>query len=134
MSVSDNDPRPPYTQVADDLRSLIERGDLTTGQRIPSGRDLAKKYGVALLTVQRAVDLLKGEGLLVSHAPRGIFVADPAAASVERKTHSPEYTAIMSHLESLQIALREHQDDVDRRLTALEKAAGLPERRSKSER
>lgn len=134
MSVKDNDPRPPYTQVADDLRSLIERGNFTAGQRIPSGRQLAKKYGVALLTVQRAVDLLKGEGFLVSHPPRGVFVADPASAGVERETHSPEYTAIMSHLEALQTAFRERQDDVDRRLTALEKAAGLPERGSKPER
>lgn len=121
MIVSNNDPRPPYAQVADDLRAKIDRGELTTGQRIPSGRDLAKMYGVALLTVQRAVDMLKGEGVLVSHPPRGVFVAVPGETETEPR--SPEYIEIMKHLDDLQAAVREHQEDVERRLTALEEAA-----------
>lgn len=121
MSVSDNDPRPPYAQVAEDLRAKIAQGELKTGQRIPSGRELARKYGVALLTIQRAVDMLKGEGILVSHPPRGVFVANPDA--VEAAEHSPEYAEIMRHLDELQSAFRDHQEEVDRRLDALEEAA-----------
>lgn len=126
MSVSDNDPRAPYTQVADDLRAKIDHGDLTPGQRIPSGRDLSKTYGVALLTAQRAVEMLKGEGLLVSHPPRGVFVAVPGDAKpVDR---SPEYEEIMRHLDELQETFHAHQEDVDRRLAALEEAARRPRR------
>lgn len=121
MSVSDNDPRPPYAQVAEHLRTTIDRGELTPGQRIPSGRSLAKKYGIALLTVQRAVKMLESEGILVAHPPRGVFVADPNAAAPAEQ--SPEYTELMSHLDTLQAAFREHQAEVDRRLSALEEEA-----------
>lgn len=122
MNVSEDDPRQPYAQVADDLRAAIKRGDLKPGQRIPSGRDLAKKYGVALLTIQRAVDLLKGEALVISHPPRGVFVARTEADDGDADDgHTPEYTEIMSHLDVLEATLRDHMSEVDRRLTALEK-------------
>lgn len=130
MSVSSDDPRPPYVQVADHIRVLIERGELRPGQRIPSGRDLAKRYGVVLVTVQRAVDLLKDEGTLVSHPPRGVFVAQPVGDASVTTEPSPEYREIMRHLDELQAAFREHKDDVDRRLTALEERLQRPRRRT----
>jgi DNA-binding GntR family transcriptional regulator len=125
VSLSKDDPRPPYIQVSDDLREQIDGGRLKPGQRLPSGRELAKAYGVALQTVQRAVDTLKLEGLLVSYPPRGVFVRTEELHAHQR---SPEYVEIMRHLEGLESAIAQ----VDERLTKLERAADA--RRAKSSR
>jgi GntR family transcriptional regulator len=62
----------PYERVLRDLRSKIGRGELT-GQ-LPSRIRLADEYGVSHMTVQRAIDTLKEEGLLYSVPGLGVFV------------------------------------------------------------
>jgi GntR family transcriptional regulator len=75
MQVEPNDPRPPYAQVADGLRQAIQSGELPAGTKLPAGRELATQWGVALMTVQKAIDRLRDAGLVVSHRGRGVFVA-----------------------------------------------------------
>jgi DNA-binding GntR family transcriptional regulator len=77
FTVNANDPRPPYVQIADELRRAIRAGETKPGERVQSGRELAKRFGVAAMTVHNALNLLKDEGLLVSWQGRGVFVADP---------------------------------------------------------
>lgn len=129
--MNDDDPRPSYVQVADLLRAAIKRDDFRPGQRIPSGRDLAKQYGVSLLTAQRAVDTLKLEGVLVSHPPRGVFVSsgEPPAAS----DPSPRYTEIMEHLASLETTFQDAMNDLDNRVAALEDEVRRSRRSRKQE-
>ena len=43
MTVKTNDPRPPYLQIADDLRDAIRSGRYEQGHRLPAGRELAKQ-------------------------------------------------------------------------------------------
>jgi len=119
--VSPDDPRPSYKQVADDLRRAIEQGGYQPGQRLPSGRTLAETYGVALNTAQRAVDLLKAEGVLVSYPPRGIFVQslETDAGSAGR---SSEYVEIKHQIDDLRSAFRDQMDMIGQRLSALERA------------
>jgi DNA-binding GntR family transcriptional regulator len=62
-----------YVQLADDLRSRIERRELTG--RIPAAKALAVEYEVAQGTVEKALAILREEGLIVSAVGRGIFVA-----------------------------------------------------------
>jgi DNA-binding GntR family transcriptional regulator len=71
-----NDPRPPYLQVADDLRTAIAAGSFQAGQRLPSSRELARRYGVAPMTIHHAVGVLRDERLVVSYQGRGVFVAN----------------------------------------------------------
>jgi GntR family transcriptional regulator len=61
MQVETNDPRPPYVQVADGLRHAIQSGELAAGTKLPSGRELASEWGVALMTLQKAIDQLRVE-------------------------------------------------------------------------
>ena len=55
MSLDPDDPRPPYVQVANALRDAITSGTLRPGEKLPSGSDLAERYGVARMTVQNAI-------------------------------------------------------------------------------
>ncbi|MGW3351738.1 GntR family transcriptional regulator [Nonomuraea rubra] len=77
MTISDNDPRPPYLQLADALRQSIESGERAPGSRLPSIRDLARDYGISAQTVQNALRELRTEGLVVSQQGRAFFVRDP---------------------------------------------------------
>lgn len=84
MAIDDNDPRPPFLQLADDLRRGIESGQYPPGARLPSIRELAKTYGISPQTVQNALRELRNEGLVVSQQGRALFVRDPErVASVE---------------------------------------------------
>lgn len=105
MTISTDDPRPPYAQVADHLLLAIEAGEYPLGARLPSGRDLAKQFGVALGTVQHAVNDLKSRGVLVSHPPRGVFVKSTTGATAPPP--SAEYLEITQHLAALQQSVQQ---------------------------
>ncbi len=47
---------------------------MAAGDRIPSTHDLVAQTGLAIGTVQKAVRLLKEDGLVYSVPGRGIFV------------------------------------------------------------
>ncbi|MBT2445669.1 GntR family transcriptional regulator [Streptomyces sp. ISL-43] len=75
------DPRPPYVQAADVLRAAIHDGELRPGERLPAARDLQRRFGLASSTVQNALRLLKGEGLIYSVLGRGSYVRAQEAPS-----------------------------------------------------
>lgn len=85
MTVSPDDPRSAYAQVADDLRRSIAVGRLKAGQKLDGNAKLAERYGVAPMTVRHALGILRDEGLIVSQQGRGTFVAsDPPGGESER--------------------------------------------------
>jgi len=79
MRESGTEPRP-YQRVYTDLRGRIERGELSHGTQLSSQPALAAEYGVALLTVRHAIDLLRRAGYVSVEHGRGTFVTDPRGA------------------------------------------------------
>jgi molybdate-binding protein/DNA-binding transcriptional regulator YhcF (GntR family) len=71
-----------YLQIADSVRQEILDGALPAGERLPSVRELAERWGCTLGTVQRAYDTLIEQGLLVSRPGQGTHVA--AAPPIEQ--------------------------------------------------
>jgi DNA-binding GntR family transcriptional regulator len=67
---------PPYLQLAADLRERIESGDLRPGDALPSINRLAQETGLAKTTVQKAVQVLKDEGLVRGIHGWGVIVLD----------------------------------------------------------
>ncbi|MEV4731339.1 GntR family transcriptional regulator [Saccharopolyspora sp. NPDC049426] len=57
------------------LRADIESGELSVGSRLPSDPELGEIYGVARLTAIKAVNALRGEGLLKVLSGKGTFVS-----------------------------------------------------------
>jgi GntR family transcriptional regulator len=68
---------PPWRQLAEILRREIRSGRRKAGSRLPSILTMSQDYGLAAVTVRKAVDQLKREGLVISQPGWGIFVADP---------------------------------------------------------
>jgi DNA-binding GntR family transcriptional regulator len=62
----------PKVQVAARLREQIKAGEL--GPKLPSHMVLAEQLGVATMTVQRALQILRDEGLIYSVPGLGTFV------------------------------------------------------------
>jgi CheY-like chemotaxis protein len=73
------EPRP-YQRVYAHLRGRIEQGELSHGAQLPSQPALAAEYGVALLTVRHAIELLRRAGYVSVEHGRGTFVTDPRGA------------------------------------------------------
>ncbi len=65
------------------------------GKRLPSQRMLSEQLGVSLVTVNKAVELLKRDGLLVGIPGHGTCVANQR--SVRRSSGSRGLMAIVSH-------------------------------------
>lgn len=63
-----------YRQVADQMRGLIERGDLVSGSRLPAERELAHMLGVSRPTVREALIVLEVEGFVDIRMGSGIYV------------------------------------------------------------
>ena len=96
MKPKTNDPRPAYLQVADDLRASISGGTFKPGERLPSGRDLARRYGVAPMTISHALDVLRQEQLVEAYQGRGVFVTNHSSSSGPGRSGGQQDPAIGS--------------------------------------
>lgn len=67
-----------WVQVADHIVARIEAGRFPPGSRLPPELDMAEEYGVARVTVRRAIEDLKERGLVRVLHGRGTFVLGPA--------------------------------------------------------
>jgi GntR family transcriptional regulator len=66
---------PPWRQLAAILRDKIASGEYAG--RMPGERHLAQEYGLALVTVRKAVHQLRDEGLVRSSPGWGTYVVPP---------------------------------------------------------
>ena len=64
----------PHRQIAAQLRARIRRGDWGPGDRLPSIPAMAEMFGVAKQTVQRTIDQLRVEGVLITKPGSGTYV------------------------------------------------------------
>lgn len=113
MAIGSDDSRPASLQVADTLRSEIVSGTLSPGDKLPSIRNLAERFGVAPMTANSAIDTLRNEGLVYTSPGRGTFVRSfPRAPKADEP--SPEYVALNEHLNELDSQMRAMADRVDK--------------------
>ncbi len=64
ISISEEDQRPIYLQIAADIKDQIRTGDLSPGDELPSVRELADSLDVNLHTVHRAYQKLRDQGVI----------------------------------------------------------------------
>ncbi|HEX5994221.1 MAG TPA: GntR family transcriptional regulator [Jiangellales bacterium] len=64
----------PHRQIAASLRERIRAGEWVAGERLPSIPALSQAYAVAKQTVQRTIDQLRVEGLLITRPGSGTYV------------------------------------------------------------
>ena len=66
-----------YREIADALRQRVEDGQFAAGRLLPSESALSGEYDASRVTVRRALEQLRDEGLLDARQGFGWFVARP---------------------------------------------------------
>lgn len=65
-----------YATIAADLARRVEQGEFTAGKLLPSESALSIEYGASRVTVRRALERLKVDGLVDARQGFGWFAAD----------------------------------------------------------
>lgn len=74
-----------YQSIAEDLRRRVAEGDFGAGRLLPSEAELSRAYDASRMTVRRALEELREEGLVDARQGYGWFVpADPLRQSLGR--------------------------------------------------
>lgn len=76
MAWNFNNHQPIYAQISTIIKLQIVTGQLKSGDRLPSVRDLAETAGVNPNTIQRALSDLENKGFVYSMRTTGRFVTD----------------------------------------------------------
>jgi DNA-binding FadR family transcriptional regulator len=83
------EPRRLYRQIADQIATLIRRGEYKPGARLPPERDLAVRLGVSRPSLREALIALEVEGFVEVRIGSGVYVAD-ARRKAGRPTLPPD--------------------------------------------
>jgi GntR family transcriptional regulator len=70
---------PPWMQLAEILRERIRKGEITN--RLPGERSLQQEFGLAPVTIRKAVRKLAEEGMVRTTPGMGSFVVKPSRGS-----------------------------------------------------
>ncbi|MFJ7302005.1 GntR family transcriptional regulator [Streptomyces sp. NPDC099088] len=116
--ISKDDPRPESEQAADILRQEILRGDIKPGAHVGSVRDLATRFKISGMTVQRALAILREDGLILTTS-RGSYARDPQQATEAGEAGEANTVALPEVLRQLE-HLTSQVSELRGRLEALE--------------
>jgi GntR family transcriptional regulator len=64
---------PVYAYIARTLEDRIASGEYAAGSRLPSGAQLCSEFGVSPMTVRRALQVLRNQGLVTAKQGQGTF-------------------------------------------------------------
>ena len=65
-----------YREIAEDLRRRVDAGEFAAGRLLPSEAELSGAYSASRVTIRKALEELRGEGLIAARQGFGWFAAD----------------------------------------------------------
>ena len=104
---SAEDRQPKYLRIYAELRDRITSGRWAAGSSLPPQRDLAGEFGVSIMTLRQALQLLADEGLVAARHGSGTYVA-------------ARYEYDLGHLRSFAADLAGQGAEISTRLLATE--------------
>ncbi|HXV22905.1 MAG TPA: PLP-dependent aminotransferase family protein [Alphaproteobacteria bacterium] len=106
---------PVYQAIANALAEDISKGRLSSGQRLPTHRELARRLGVTIGTITRAYGEAERRGLVAATVGRGTFVNAPTgpmrklaevdAGIIDLRSNYPALAASASALSQILVSL-----------------------------
>ncbi len=84
---------PIYMQIMNRVRESIASGELAPGDRVASVREMAADFEVNPNTMQRALNEVEGEGLLIPERTAGRFVTTDRQLIIQLKREAAEEAA-----------------------------------------
>jgi DNA-binding transcriptional regulator YhcF (GntR family) len=73
-------PGPASSRIAAEIRGQIQSGELAAGERVPSTREITRRWGVAMATASKVLATLKEEGLVRTRRGMGTVVAGSSSS------------------------------------------------------
>ncbi|GAA1685560.1 GntR family transcriptional regulator [Fodinicola feengrottensis] len=113
----------PYERIVADIRRQIVAGELRAGDRVPATRQIAKDWGVAIVTASKALATLRQEGLVQAVPRVGTVVSQP-----KRRVRAAESTHEIQRDNLVRVAI-EIADAEGRRALSMRRVAtelGVP--------
>ena len=101
------DRQPKYLRIHAELRDRITSGQWPAGTSLPPQRDLAAEFGVSIMTLRQALQLLADDGLIAARHGSGTYVA-------------ARYDYDLGHLRSFAADLAAQGAEISTRLLATE--------------
>src|SRR6202041_940019 len=99
--------QPKYLRIYAELRDRITSGQWAEGSPLPPQRDLAGEFGVSIMTLRQALQLLTDDGLVAARHGSGTYVA-------------ARYEYDLGHLRSFAADLAGQGAEISTRLLATE--------------
>ncbi|MBU0676838.1 MAG: GntR family transcriptional regulator [Verrucomicrobia bacterium] len=87
-----------YRQIANLLRSEVDDGVYAPGERLPSMDELAAHYEVNKITVLKALDELKSEGVIYSVPAQGTYVTEVQRSRRVQSNNKVLTVGLLSHV------------------------------------
>ena len=100
---------PIYMQIMNRVRGAVASGELAPGERVASVREMAADFEVNPNTMQRALNELEREGLLVSERTAGRFVTTDRKLIAQLKREAAEDAADAFRREMLALGFSEDE-------------------------
>ena len=72
--ITNSSGEPIYTQITNQIKEMILKGELKEGDALPSMRNLAAALRISVITTKRAYEDLEREGFIESYTGKGSFV------------------------------------------------------------
>ena len=118
-------PLPIYERLVEEFSSLIDRGKLMPGERMPSVRRLATQRRISISTALQTLRTLENRGLVEARPQSGYFVRRPSRRleepTISRPQSAPSHVDITGMVASVRAAAQ------DPRIVALGTASPAPQ-------
>ena len=99
---------PIYQQLVDIIRNSVKKGELASGEQLPTVSEMTEMLGIARGTIKRAYDELERAGLIEKVQGRGTFVRYQPENSASRKEKAmAAIDAMLNNLEDMGLSASE---------------------------
>ena len=91
-----------YREIYQAIREQIASGELGPEDKLPTEDELARRYSVSKITVKKALEMLKDDGLILRVQGRGTFVRkiEPVESARETPPRSRLIGLVLEHVSS----------------------------------
>lgn len=80
-----NNDKPIYIQIASILKAQIASGERRAGDKLPSVREGSILFEVSALTMQRVMQQLEAEGIVISKKGVGYFIREECVGGLQAR-------------------------------------------------
>ncbi|MCG8504872.1 MAG: GntR family transcriptional regulator [Sphingomonadales bacterium] len=90
-----------YREIREQIESWISSGRYPPGAKLPPEVQLAEQFGVSRVTIRRAIELLKRDGVLRGQRGSGTYVTPVSSGSAVRSDFAQYSRQTLDHVDGL---------------------------------